>query len=387
MRALVLGAGLQGSAAAYDLLVHGGATALTLVDADPAALARCQDALPALRDRGAVIRALDLADPAALAPLLADADACFSALPYFLNLPVAEACARAGVHYVDLGGNTAIVQRTLELDPLARASGATLVPDCGLAPGLAATVCMAAIEGMRTVDALRIRVGGLPQHPRPPLDYSLFFSVHGLINEYMGEAILLRDGELATVPTLEDVESLDFPAPIGRCEAFATLGGTSTLPWTLKGRVRNLDYKTVRYPGHVDKIRLLKTLGFFDEAPVDVAGAPVSPRALSAALLTRALWEEDVRDVVVFRVEAEGVGPDGPCRRRYQMIDWYDGLTGLSAMRRTTAFPAAVVLQLIAAGEGAGPGAHSLELAVPPARVLEELARRGVVVARSETSL
>ncbi|MCB9513213.1 MAG: hypothetical protein H6694_02745 [Candidatus Latescibacteria bacterium] len=95
----------------------------------------------------------------------------------------------------------------------------------------------------------------------------------------MGEAILLRDGELATVPTLEDVESLDFPAPIGRCEAFATLGGTSTLPWTLKGRVRNLDYKTVRYPGHVDRIRLLKTLGFFDEAPVDVAGAPVSPRA------------------------------------------------------------------------------------------------------------
>jgi len=385
MRVLVLGAGLQGSAAAYDLLKHGGATALTLVDADASALARCLAELPLLGQAGVRTRALDLADPAALAPLLADAEAVFSALPYFLNLPVAEACARAGVHYVDLGGNTDIVRRTLELDPIARANGATLVPDCGLAPGLAATVAMAAIEGMATVESLRIRVGGLPQHPRPPLDYSLFFSVHGLINEYMGEAVILRDGKLATVPTLEDVESLDFPAPVGRCEAFATLGGTSTLPWTLRGRVRELDYKTVRFPGHAAKIRLLKALGYLDEAPITVAGRPVSPRALSAALLTRALTEEGVRDLVVFRVEALGETPAGRRRRRFEMIDAFDESTGLSAMRRTTAFPAATVLSLIAHGEGAGPGAHSLELAVPAERCLAELARRGLSIARSES--
>ena len=385
MRVLVLGAGLQGSAAAYDLLKHGGATALTLVDADAAALARCLSELPLLAKAGVRTLALDLTAPAALAPLLAEADACFSALPYFLNLPVAEACARGGVHYVDLGGNTAIVRRTLELDPLARASGASLVPDCGLAPGLAATVAMAAIADMERVESLRIRVGGLPQHPRPPLDYSLFFSVHGLINEYMGEAVVLRGGELATVATLEDVESLEFPAPVGRCEAFATLGGTSTLPWTLRGRVEELDYKTVRYPGHAAKIRLLKELGYFDEAPVAVEGRPISPRALSAALLTRALTEEGVRDLVVFRVEALGETPAGRRRRRFEMIDVYDEATGLSAMRRTTAFPAATVLSLLAHGEGAGPGAHSLELAVPAERCLAELARRGLTIARSES--
>lgn len=385
MRVLVLGAGLQGSAAAYDLLKFGGASRLTLVDADGATLARCFAELPSLAAAGASARVLDLADPAALAPLLAEADAVFSALPYFLNLPVAEACARAGVHYVDLGGNTDIVRRTLELDPLARASGACLVPDCGLAPGLAATVAMAAIADMGPVESLRIRVGGLPQHPRPPLDYSLFFSVHGLINEYMGEAIVLRGGELATVPTLEDVESLEFPAPIGRCEAFATLGGTSTLPWTLQGRVRELDYKTVRYPGHVEKIRLLKQLGYFDEAPLTVDGRALAPRALSAALLTRALTEEGVRDLVVFRVEAVGETAAGRRRRRFEMIDFYDEATGLSAMRRTTAFPAATVLSLIAKGEGAGPGAHSLELAVPAERCLAELARRGLAIARSES--
>jgi lysine 6-dehydrogenase len=320
MRVLVLGAGLQGSAAAYDLLRFGGARRLTLVDADGAALARCFAELPALAEAGAQARALDLSEAAALAPLLAEADAVFSALPYFLNLPVAAACARAGVHYVDLGGNTDIVRRTLELDPIARATGATLVPDCGLAPGLAATVAMAAIEGMATVESLRIRVGGLPQHPRPPLDYSLFFSVHGLINEYMGEAVVLRGGELATVPTLEEVESLEFPPPVGRCEAFATLGGTSTLPWTLRGRVRELDYKTVRYPGHAAKIRLLKQLGYFDEAPLAVEGRMLAPRALSAALLTRALTEEGVRDLVVFRVEALGETAAGPPRPRVEMI-------------------------------------------------------------------
>lgn len=387
MRVLVLGAGLQGSAAAFDLLKHGGATALTLVDADAAALARCVAELPLLAESGARTRTLDLADPAALAPLLAEADALFSALPYFLNLPVAEACARAGVHYVDLGGNTDIVRRTLALDPLARASGACLVPDCGLAPGLAATVAMAAIADMERVESLHIRVGGLPQHPRPPLDYSLFFSVHGLINEYMGEAVVLRDGELATVPTLEDVESLDFPAPVGRCEAFATLGGTSTLPWTLRGRVRELDYKTVRYPGHAAQIRLLKQLGYFDETPIAVEGRLLAPRALSAALLTRALTEEGVRDLVVFRVEAQGATPVGGRRRRFEMIDYFDEATGLSAMRRTTAFPAATVLSLIARGEGAGPGAHSLELAVPAERCLAELARRGLVIARSESAV
>ncbi|MBM4118497.1 hypothetical protein FJ251_12325 [bacterium] len=384
MRALVLGAGLQGSAAAYDLVTHGGATRLTLVDAEGAALTRCLTELPALSAAGATARVLDLADPAALAPLLAEADACFSALPYFLNLPVAEACARAGVHYVDLGGNTDIVRQTLALDPLARASGACLVPDCGLAPGLAATVAMAAIAGLAGVESLKIRVGGLPQRPRPPLDYSLFFSVHGLINEYMGEAVALRGGELVSVPTLAEVESLEFPPPVGRCEAFATLGGTSTLPWTLRGRVRELDYKTVRYPGHAEKIRLLKQLGYFDEAPLSVEGRAVAPRALSAALLTRALSEEGVRDLVVFRVEAVGESPAGRRRRRFEMIDFYDEATGLSAMRRTTAFPAATVLSLIAQGEGAGPGAHSLEVALPAERCLAELARRGLVIARSE---
>ncbi|MBN2169960.1 MAG: saccharopine dehydrogenase NADP-binding domain-containing protein [Candidatus Krumholzibacteriota bacterium] len=376
MRVLVLGAGLQGSAAAYDLARSQGVADVLVADRDDSLLAAAvRLAGPACRSRR-----VDLAAAAALPPLLADADACFSALPYFMNEPVAAACAGAGVHYVDLGGNTEITRRILALDAEARASGASLVPDCGLAPGLAQTVVMAAIEDFATVDAVRIRVGGLPQAPRPPLDYALFFSIHGLINEYMGEAVVLRGGRVATVPTLTEVEAIRFPEPVGDCEAFTTLGGTSTLPWSLAGRARELDYKTVRYPGHAAKIRLLKDLGFLDETPVDLAGARVSPRDLTGRLLERVLAEDGVRDLVVFRVEAEGTLDGRRRRRRFEMIDRYDEATGLSAMRRGTAFPASVVLQMLARGEGAGPGAHPLETAVPARPCLAALAERGLVL-------
>jgi len=383
MRYLVLGAGLQGSAAAWDLARSEGTTSVLMVDREAPIAEAAASALP---DASVEVRtaARDLSDAEALDKLLEDADACLNALPYFMTLQVAEACARRGVHYVDLGGNTDIVLKILELDELAKGSGARLVPDCGLAPGLAATAAMSAIEGMEEVESLRIRVGGLPQNPEPPLDYALFFSIHGLINEYLGEAVMLREGEIVRERTLGEVEAIDLPEPLGRCEAFATLGGSSTLPWTLKGRVRNLDYRTVRYPGHVEKIRLLRDLGFFDETPLAVGGSKISPREMSSAVLERLLNRGEVPDWVIFRVEAEGTLDGRRVRRRLQMLDGFDAATGLSAMRRTTAFPASLVLQFLARGESPHPGALRLEEAVAPGPYLAELARHDLKI---ETSL
>jgi len=379
MRMLVLGAGLQGSAAAWDLARSRGVRSVVLADRE---MGIVEGALASLPPSPLEIgkAAGDLADPGVLAGLLGRADACLNALPYFMTLPVAEACAGSGVHYVDLGGNTDIVLKILELDPIAAASGARLVPDCGLAPGLAATASMAAIEGMSEAESLKIRVGGLPADPRPPLQYALFFSIHGLINEYLGEAVLLRDGRIVRVPTLGEVESLQLPDPIGRLEAFTTLGGSSTLPWTLKGRVRNLDYKTLRYPGHVEKIRLLRDLGFFDQANRRIGKAEISPRDLSTELLREQLDQGPVRDLVIFQVEAEGRIEDRAKRRLLRMIVRYDESVGLSAMRRSTAFPASLVLQHLARGESPRPGALRLEEAISPAAYLAELAEHGLVL-------
>ncbi len=383
MRFIVLGAGLQGSAAAWDLARSRGVESVLMVDREAEIVHAAAKSLPSstLDVETAVA---DLSDDAALGELLDRADACFNALPYFMTLPVAEACARRGVHYVDLGGNTDIVLKILELDELAAENGARLVPDCGLAPGLSATAAMAAIEGMDEVDSLRIRVGGLPSDPQPPLDYALFFSIHGLINEYLGEAVVLKGGKIARVPTLSETEILELPEPLGRCEACPTLGGTSTLPWSLEGRVRELEYKTVRYPGHFEKIRLLRDLGFLEEEPLEIEGARLSPRRFSGDILTRHLDRgREIRDLVIFQVEAEGRLDGRARRRRLRMIDRYDEETGFSAMRRGTAFPASLVLQLLARGETPREGAMRLEEAIVPGPYLSELAEHDLVLEES----
>ena len=380
MRFVVLGSGLQGSAAAWDLARSAGVDSVLMVDREASIVEEAAKALPPAPVKIETV-ARDLSDASALGELLDQADACFNALPYFMTLTVAEACARRGVHYVDLGGNTDIVLQILELDSLAAENGARLVPDCGLAPGLAATVAMAAIEGMDEVENLRIRVGGLPADPEPPLDYALFFSIHGLINEYLGEAVVLSDGEIARVTTLNDTEIIDLPEPLGRCEACPTLGGTSTLPWSLKGRVRELNYKTVRYPGHFEKIRLLRDLGFFEDSPKKIGGAEVTPRQFSADILTEHLDRGSaVRDLVIFQVEAEGEIDGVNKRRRLRMIDHFDEKTGFSAMRRGTAFPASLVLQFLARGDAPRLGAMRLEEAIAPGPYLAELAEHDLEI-------
>jgi lysine 6-dehydrogenase len=236
---------------------------------------------------------------------------------------------------------------------------------------------------MDDVDSLKIRVGGLPADPEPPLDYALFFSIHGLINEYLGEAVILRDGKIARVKTLEEAESVEFAEPLGQCEACTTLGGSSTLPWTLEGRIKNLDYKTLRYPGHFEKIRLLRDLGFFSENLLKIGDAEASPRDMTSTLLEEHLDRGEVRDLVAFRVEAEGLIGGRLHRRRLQMIDRFDESTGFSAMRRGTAFPASLVLQHLARGLVPRRGALRLEEAIAPGPYLAELAEHGLVLEES----
>jgi lysine 6-dehydrogenase len=325
-------------------------------------------------------------------------DAAISCVTYFHNLSLARAAIEARTNFCDLGGNNTVVDAELALDAEARDAGVNIIPDCGLAPGMVSVLAAHGAARFRSLDELHIRVGGLPQNPRPPLDYQIVFSVEGLINEYVERARVIRGGRVVEVESMTEVEALDFPEPFGRMEAFQTSGGTSTLPETFTGRVAELDYKTIRYPGHCERFRLLIDLGLCASDAVEVDGHAVPPRRLLGELLNRHL-PADEPDVVLIRLEfvgqlnddegAAGRESDGRARAsrlRYDIIDRFDERTGLSAMQRTTAFPASVIAQMMARGLTTQKGAVPQERCVPPDAFVRELSARDIRIDESFVS-
>lgn len=379
MRILVLGAGMMGRAIAYDLTHRAGIDEIILADRDRALAEEVADWL---RDQRVTPRHLDVSAPRAVRETMKGCAVAVSAVPYFFNLSLARAAIESKTHFCDLGGNNRIVAGELALDSMARREGVTVIPDCGLAPGLVNILTAAAIEDLETVDRVTIRVGGLPQHPHPPLDYQIVFSPHGLVNEYMEPATILRNGEIIEVPSLTGHEEISFPAPYEHLEAFHTSGGSSTLPQTMHDRVQNLDYKTIRYPGHMEKASAMAELDFFDTVPRSIDGIDVVPRELAVHLLAENLSYNEP-DVVLLRVNAFGTFEERPREVRYQMIDLYDEETGLSAMMRTTGFPIAQIAYMLATEHISQRGALPQEVCVPSQPFLAGLQERDLVIEKT----
>jgi lysine 6-dehydrogenase len=386
MRFLVLGAGYQGFAAALDLARAADVEEVVIADVDGHRARRAAERLSSSR---AAVRAevLDVANEPRLAEKLRGYDVVISAVPYFLNLSLTRAAIEAGVSFCDLGGNTDLVREQESLDERARDADVTIVPDCGLAPGMANVLAAGGIARLDRADEVHIRVGGLPLRPRPPLDYMMVFSMYGLLNEYLGYATMLRGGKRVEVETLSEEEALSFPKPVGKCEAFVTLGGTSTMPWTFEGKVKTLDYKTVRYPGHAQKIRLLRDLGLLETTPVPVEGVPVSPRSLFAAVVEPLLTFPEEPDVIVMRVIVTGV-KDGKRREiSFEMLDRMDTKRGVSAMMRTTAYPTTAAALMMARGEVAFRGVAAMERAIPAEAFLKEIGKHELKITVRERTL
>jgi len=378
-RYLVLGAGRQGQAGAYDLALRGEAEEVWLVDAREDAAQAGAERLNSLLGKGLVVpHVADAGDLAQVERLLYEMDGLLSAVPYRYNLALTQAAIASGTSMVDLGGHTGIVRRQLELDELAREAGVTVVPDCGMGPGMNITLALYAMSLLEEAEEVRIYDGGLPQRPEPPWNYSLLFNVEGLINEYDGEAFFIREGELTAVPALSGLEELEIP-PLGRLEAFVTSGGLSTMPWTHRGKLRVLENKTLRYPGHCLMVRGLREAGLFSQEPVQVGECELKPRALLARL-----WEErlprDKEDVCVIHVRARGKQDGIPAEARVQLVDYFDGSTGFSAMEKLTGWHASIVLQL-AVREEIPLGVIPIERALSPHTFLAQAkARRWAIV-------
>ena len=375
MKILVLGAGRMGLGAAYDL-AHNSADveAITVADID---LGRARAVALTVKSERVVPAQVDVNDHAEVVRLMRGHDAAISCVTYFHNLQLARAAIEARVNFCDLGGNNAVVASELALDAEARAAGINIIPDCGLAPGMVSVLAAHGAARFDELEAIHIRVGGLPQHPRPPLNYQIVFSVEGLINEYVERARVIRGGQIIEVESMTEIEALSFPAPFERMEAFQTSGGTSTLPDTFHGRLQELDYKTIRYPDHCQQFKLFVDLGLAMGEEIDLDGTRVRPRRLLGELLQRHL-PADEPDVVLIRLAFRGRAGGKDARLRYDIIDRFDERTGLSAMMRTTAFPASVIAQMMARGETTERGALPQELVVPPDKFVAALAARDI---------
>ena len=379
MKILLIGAGMMGLAIACDLVRRQAIEEIILADRDRG---KAEGIAQWLADRRVIPQRLDVSAPWAVREAMEGCSVAISAVPYFFNLSLAGAAVESGIHFCDLGGNNRIVAAEFALDGEAKEAGVTLIPDCGLAPGLVNILAVGAIEGFEQVESVEIRVGGLPQNPRPPLGYQIVFSPHGLLNEYMEPATIIRDGKITEVPSLTGWEEIAFPSPYENLEAFHTSGGSSTLPQTFLGRVKDLDYKTIRYRGHLEKIKAMAELGFFDTTPRSIDDTEVVPRELAVRLFSERLTFDEP-DVVLLRVTARGKRDGQSCGVRYQMIDRYDEESGLSAMMRTTGFPIAQIALMLASGQIEMRGALPQESCIPPKEFLDGLRERGLAIERS----
>lgn len=386
-RYVILGAGRQGVALAYDLARNGEARHVTLADLDlqtaQRAMMRLVRLLPSTSCEFAA-QQCDVSSAAELGRLLAGADVAVSAVPYRFNELLTDAAIAAGASFCDLGGNTQVVRKQLERHQWALARGVSVIPDCGLAPGLGNTLAAHGIAAMDEPHHVHIRCGGLPQELVGPLKYKLVFNFDGLINEYSGCGEFLRNGDVVHVPALTEIEELEFPLPVGRCEAAVTSGGTSTCSLTYHGRIRTYDYKTVRYPGHFAIIKALFELGCFEDRVIGLSGQAIEPRRMMRELMEARLAYPEVRDLVVLRVKVIGRHQGKPMMMVYDLLDFHDENTGFTAMERTTAFPAALVAYM-QARKLTPRGALPLELAIPARQYLDELPQHDIRVAVTVT--
>jgi lysine 6-dehydrogenase len=377
MRMLVLGAGLQGSACAYDLLQNPEVKEVRLADLHTDHLAPF---LAPYSGKRLIFTPLDVRDKEAVLALMRQSDAVMSAIPYYLNYDLAALAVQAGVHFADLGGNTEIVFKQKTLDPEAKKKNLTIIPDCGLAPGMVNILAEHAINQLDTVESVRIFVGGLPQHPEPPLNYQIVYSLEGVLDYYTTLSWVLRGGKRTQVKALSEIEAVRFDGSVGELEGFHTAGGLSTMAFRYEGKIPTMEYKTLRYPGHARIMEAIRELGLLELTPVDVKGMKVVPRDLVVAAMGPRLTKPDAYDLVALRVVAEGKKAGKPKKIGYELVDYYDEKTDISAMERSTGFSLSITGQMQARGEIGKAGVFTPDEAIPAEKYIAELKRRGVVI-------
>ncbi|MFO7894376.1 MAG: saccharopine dehydrogenase C-terminal domain-containing protein [Longimicrobiales bacterium] len=371
---IVLGAGRVGTAMVRDLAADG-SLQVAAADAAPDALRRLKGTLP---DGAVRTLPVDLSDRGSLDRVLDGYDLAIGAVPGPMGFETVRQALAAGIDIVDI---SFFEEDAFELHDHARRRGRVAVVDAGVAPGLSNLILGHWESRLRAVHRFECLVGGIPADPSPPWEYKAPFSPIDVLAEYTRPARLRRGGENVTLPALSEVESVELPE-IGRLEAFNT-DGLRTLLRT--SRVPELVEKTMRWPGHADRVRLFRDSGFFDKSPLELAGGAVTPLELSARLLVDAWrYEPGEADLTVMRVVVEGEDDDGAVRHTYRLLDRYDPETDVSSMARTTGYTATALARFVLDHRYREPGISPPELVGTVDGALEHvvsyLRERGVTV-------
>ena len=374
---VIVGSGRQGIAVAYDLLsssyddIH----YVTMVDINSSCLEEALKKIAKItKNKNLKGITADVRNESEMLGILSDTDVMISAVPYEFNLELTKIAIKSKTSMVDLGGHTNIVREQLSMNAKALSSGVTIVPDCGMGPGMNITMAVLSTEILDQTNEIYICDGGLPQNPTPPWNYSLFFNIEGLTNEYDEQAYFLKEGNIVEVPCFSGIENINFDK-FGILEAAVTSGGLSTMPWTFKEKLKILENKTLRYPGHWEWMKAYRELGLFSRKSIEHNNQKIVPRDFYHQLLEEKINHGRVEDVCLMRIRAIGKKDSKEVELNLDAVEYYDKELDLTAMEKWTGWHISIMAIEIAYNR-IDKGAISVENALSGHTFLKEAKKR-----------
>jgi saccharopine dehydrogenase-like NADP-dependent oxidoreductase len=339
MKIIVLGCGNIGSVAAKDLSENLPSTEIVMSDVNKN---RAEEAASKIGQGNVSWEKADATNRSELVSIIKKFDLAVGALPGWMGYRACEASISAKVDIVDV---SYMPEDVMTLNKDALKANVCIIPDCGMSPGFGSILVGRAVSKLDQVESVHMLNGGLPEKPVPPLGYVITWSVKDLIDMYSRKVNIVKDGKIVQVEAMSGLEEIEFPG-VGKLEAFYT-DGLRTLLYTVKD-AKDMWEKSLRYPGHVEKIQLLKDLGFFNEEPIEVENLKIPPREVTARLLEKKLKKPETPDIVIILVEVDGLKNDKKVKITFSALDHYDKKRHVTAMARTTAYSTSVAAQLIA---------------------------------------
>lgn len=374
MNIIVLGSGLIGRPMAIDLSNEKYFN-VSIADINQKNLDKIPKQLPIKKIQK------DLSDLQILKSLISKHDIVLNALPSFIGFKTLKEIIKAKKNVVDI---TFAPEDPFELDKLAKQNNVTAIVDCGVAPGMSNLLAGYVNSLLDFTETILIYVGGLPVIREYPYEYKAGFSPIDVIEEYTRPARFVENGKLVVRPALSDSELIDFDE-VGTLEAFNS-DGLRTLAKTLTAP--NMKEKTLRYPGHIEKIKVLRESGFFNQREIDIKGTKIKPIDFTSKILFP-LWElkDSDEDFTVMRIIIEGIKNKKKVRYTYNLLDRHDKKTNTHSMARTTGYTATSVVRLFSRGlfnrKGICPPEYIGENSQCVNFIIKELKNRGVIYKQS----
>ncbi|RST74100.1 L-lysine dehydrogenase [Siminovitchia acidinfaciens] len=383
MKVAVLGTGMIGITVVREIAAYKHINQVVAVDGLQENIDKCLK----LADNEKVTgRQMNLANAEDILEAIKGMDAAIACLPHFLSMPAIKAAIAAKCHLVDLVGTE--FEEKMKLDQQAKKAGITIVPGCGVAPGIINFLAAQGIELLDEADEAIMICGGIPKDPQPPLGYQIVFRLESVLGLYTRPALAAENGELVHLPPLSGMEKMTFPEPVGECEAVVT--DAHSTAYTLKDKVKKIYEKTVRYTGHWDKMAVLAELGFLDDKEVEVDGVKVRAKKYTEKILEPQLRGKSIEDITVVRVTVSGKKNGKDTVYAWEMLDFYDHDRGITSMAKTTAIPAMLMTNWILEGRVTETGVVPVENVIIGSRFddfVSELRGKGIEINQFERVL